>query len=156
MKSKNAIMKYFSLLFLTFLSLQVFASGVIVTYSPDNPIAGQEVSFSTDLTCTNQTLIPGDGSAAIPMVNGSAVHTYSLPGNITPQIACNGTNQSFVSFQPIGHASFSSGIIIGAAPSPDPIPTLGEWALIILGIIIVSIGIVSLRSSKRIPSMQRS
>ncbi len=148
-------MKFFHSLFFSLFITSLFGGGVLlqVSIAPDNPIAGQEVTFSgianIDLTTLSCSLNFGDGEAeAITGDNQSFIltHTYADAGGFLISANCSNGTGPITSIVQI-NGSRNNIISVASAPvvAPDPIPTLGEWALIILGIIIIGIGIVSMR-----------
>ncbi len=143
-------MKYLFILVAFCLSIAVQASTITITFSPDNPIVGQPVNFTSSNYCAIWTLDPGDGSPVVNSTSMSFLHTYTAPGNYTPLMGCSGL---FYSPADTRYAN-SGGIIPGgfplvtAASSGSAIPTLGEWGLIILGIIIMGVGLVSMRQKR--------
>jgi len=152
-------MKSFMLIFSTFLLTTSLFGGVSIGFSvePENPIAGEEVTFTVtnlEFFCKKDkdikdegigpTLEPGDGSAAITLSKseeGSYVgtHTYTTAGSFTPSIFCPfSTTALSISGNPV--------ITVSAATA---IPTLGEWGLIIMSLIMLGIGMVYLRQRQR-------
>ena len=158
-------MKSFILIFGTFLlSTSLFGGtfGITLSVEPENPIAGEEVTFTVnnlESVCkianlvfevgeTGPTLDPGDGSEAITLseVEGSYVgtHTYTTAGSFTPSVFCPFSTSAFpISGNPVITAS--------PAPAPAPIPTLGEWGLILLSLVMLGVGMIYLGQRKGTP-----
>lgn len=158
-------MKSFILIFGTFLlSTSLFGGtfGITLSVEPENPIAGEEVTFTVnnlELVCkianlgfeveeTGPTLDPGDGSEAITLseFEGSYVgtHTYTTAGSFTPSVLCPFSTSAFpISGNPV--------ITVSPAPAPAPIPTLGEWGLILLSLVMLGVGMIYLGQRKGTP-----
>ena len=143
-------MKYLLLSVALCLGIMVQASSVTISFSPDNPIVGQPVNFTANNSCASLSLLPGDGSPQIDMNASSIIYTYTTPGNFTPQMGCFGTLQPLNSTTYMNSGGTVPALIIGAGSSA--IPTLGEWGLIILGMIIMGVGLVSMRQKKIVVS----
>ena len=157
------MMKSFILIFGTFLlSTSLFGGtfGITLSVEPENPIAGEEVTFTVnnlDFFCsedfkdegTGPTLDPGDGSEAITLTLSEfevasyvGTHTYTTAGSFTPSVFCPFSTSAF----PI-----SGNPVITVSPAPAPIPTLGEWGLILLSLVMLGVGMIYLGQRKGTP-----
>ena len=138
-----------------------YARDTGVTISPDNPLVNQPVTFTIsffDSCVPSQTgqpeFDPGDGSASIPFTptqNFTIMHTYTQAGMFSPSIIC--PDGSADSSLPISNSTefLGSSITIGGASTnnPAPIPTLGEWGLILLSLVMLGVGMIYLGQRKR-------
>ncbi len=123
-----------------------------VTVSPDSPLAGQQVTFTLDsgtsFHCSDmqqELTISSDPEIVVMGDEGVFTYTFTEEGTFSDlMLSCGGG--SSLSLQMLNGAGLSiSSLLIGPALAASTIPTLGEWGLIILSIILVSIGIVALR-----------
>jgi len=139
------------------------------------PEVGQTVTFtlgSVVSSCTNGACIyPEPTSACIPINMSVPVnYTYNAPGNYTVELHCNpvtgGAFQKEVTNKistalplqlrnTMGTVVSGNTIIVSAASTnASAIPTLGEWGLIVLGIIILGIGLVSMRQKRVVATIE--
>ena len=136
-----------SFLTATLFSLYCFGSGVIVMVSPDNPTTGQVVTFTIDRAATGCELQTGDGTSLNLMVDASneftsATHTYTNPGDF---ILTGNCDLGPMFFLPGGSTSLTLTV------APAPIPTLGEWGLILLSLVMLGVGMIYLGQRKGTP-----
>ena len=143
-----------------------------IEYSPTNPVVGQAVTFTLsngDQICTIESLVPDAGNDPGNLIPFVAMYTYDTAGTYhvaldlvqdleNPQCFIlnardsKGTQRALTAdFQmgPVGGPYstavmqgeiFCSPITIAAAPAP--IPTMGQWGLIVLVLISSIIGVV--------------
>ena len=140
-----------SFLTATLFSLYCFGSGVGVVVSPDNPTAGQVVTFTIDGAATGCELQTGDGTSLNLMVDASneftsATHTYTNPGDF---ILTGNCDFGPIFFLPGFTTSLT--LTVAPAPAPAPIPTLGEWGLILLSLVMLGVGMIYLGQRKGTP-----
>ena len=143
----------------------------IVTVDNEFPGVGQTVTFTLDQfesKCGygSPCIIPANGTPCIPIaINGTATYSYISPGTYTVELHCSapppGADPQKEVTNKVGSAlplilrNASGATISGnlvsvsaASTNASAIPTLGEWGLIILGIIILGIGLVSMRQKR--------
>lgn len=144
----------------------------VLTHSPSNPLAGQTVTFSLAenyvYNCQTVKVAPDldnfpDSLLDLTLAAGfyTASHVYPSPGtyqigyDITLDEECEfrltqGKNRSLADFDfgPVGGPfvqatqngnEFSAPLVIGA---PAPIPTMGQWGIIILALMSTIFGVV--------------
>ncbi|MBP7643150.1 MAG: hypothetical protein KA767_07415 [Saprospiraceae bacterium] len=143
-----------------------------LTHSPSNPVAGQTVTFSVSdsdvSSCESVRVAPdleNNPGLLLPMTFAAgfytATHTYPAPG--TYQVgydvlfdACpafrdqpkNNRALETFDFGPVGgpfvtstdNGNFIFAPLVIAAPAP--IPTMGQWGIIILGLLTTIFGVV--------------
>ena len=146
----------------------------VLTHSPSNPVAGQTVTFSvsdSDVnSCETVRVAPDlDNNPGLllnmTLAAGFYTTTYTYPAPGTYQVGFDrvfdlcpsaqrkkNTNRalSLFDFGPVGGPFveatangniISAPLVIGA---PAPIPTMGEWGIIILGLLSTIFGVVML------------
>jgi len=131
---------------------------VTISISPDNPIVGEPVAFtiSESSNCNNGLFDPGDGSEEIAFTQSTFEHIYSATQEFSPKLTCNGIYSNvdieFISADD-DMTNLGSSIIVSAQvePAAAAIPTLGEWGLIILSLIMLGVGMVYLGQRQRTP-----
>jgi len=122
---------------------------VLTVVVSENPTVGQEVTFTIDGARTGCELETGDG-ATVPFIpdfdseRSRVTHTYTAEGTFTLSGDCNGTALVFSHSENSGDPSFTS-ITVAPDATSAPIPTLGEWGLILLALSLVSIGVVYIK-----------
>jgi len=134
----------------TLFSLYCFGSGVVVVVSPDNPTAGQVVTFTIEANVTGCEIQTGDGAILNLAVDASnqftsATHTYTNPGDFMLDGDCDFGPISFTT----SNFTFITTLTVAPAPINTPIPTLGEWGLILLSLIMLGVGMVYLGQRQR-------
>ena len=133
------------------------------------PEVGQTVTFTLGSfvsSCSNGACIyPEPTSACIPINMSVPInYTYNAPGNYTVELHCNPATggafqkevtNKFLAALPLQLRNSSGTLVPGnniivsaASTNASSIPTLGEWSLIILGLIILGIGLVSMRENR--------
>ena len=151
------------------LSLRLFggANGYIVEYSPANPTAGQQVTFTlvSENPCEIERLAPDLNTMSL--LSFPAQYVYDTPGtyhvglDIEPDFSdpeCipairnskNNKRELVPNFQmgPVGGPYTTAVMLNGlwCAPitigAPAPIPAMGQWGVIILFILSSIIGVV--------------
>ena len=158
---------------------QIFGgSGYIIEYSPSNPVAGQPVTFTLNnySGCSVESLVPDATDNVGFLITfpasdpNTVMYTYPSAGLYHVALDLNSdiclrdqikkTNRDLTeNFQmgPVGGPYtaavmqgeiFCSPITVAAAPAP--IPTMGQWSLIILALTSSIIGAVYLISSSRL------
>lgn len=96
-----------------------------------------DILLTTDGCQTFTVLLantPNDGSQMVTIPNDITTSTARIKVRAVGNI-----------FFDVSNTDFS--IAPAAGPEPDPIPTMGEWGLIILGLILLTFGIVSIRQN---------
>lgn len=162
MKISNMVKAF---IMVCFVSIKLMAGETyVLRYSPANPVAGQLVSFTleNDDLCQIESVIPDavNNIGNLVLLDGS--YTYAQPGiyhvafdiTVNPQCAIRekaGNKRQLISnfqFGPVGGTTvpavmqngiFCSPLVVGAAPA---IPTLSQWMIIILALVIVTGGVV--------------
>jgi len=111
----------------------------------DAPMVGEQVMFmiNPDFDFDTAVLIPGDGSAPIPFElqpDGSYAVKYTYTGEGT--------------FSPLVEITLLDGTVISSVPASvevvaatEVIPTMGEWGLIILGLILLCVMVTAMKQS---------
>lgn len=140
-------------------SLFAGVSPYVIITDPAAPTAGQKVTFTlfeddhtgtTDQTAAagafGFTLDPGDGSEPIVGTftdNGAEefCHTYESSGEFTIALFAGESPFSF-RFNGAVTDGPTAMFTIAPAAAAAPIPTLGEWSLIIMSIILIVVGLV--------------
>lgn len=133
------------------LSLQLSFAGqtaYVVSYSPDNPEVGDLVTFTitnTSTLCSYQVDPDADDATVLFSALPGASHTYTAPGTYTVSL----DEQCVTALKaPVGAGFWqlqnSSGVIsanktitIAAPGTGAPVPTMGEWGIIGLVIILL-------------------
>jgi len=144
-------MRVIILLFFLFgISELLYSGAASLTFSPDNPSVGQTVTFTTNCAVTLE-FDPMDGTGPFNVNSNSFQYTYNSPNTYMPQFRCQG-QMNFVT-PSIRRASdnLPASFIITAT---NPIPTLDEWGLILLGIIILGVGLVSMRQKRVVATIE--
>lgn len=149
-----------------------------IEYSPSNPTVGQAVTFSLtigDQNCIIESVIPDAANDLDSLLLFPASYIYNAPGEyhvafdrvadfVSPECVPairdeKGKSRALepnFEFGPVGGPFvpavmqgqiFCSPITIAAAPAP--IPTMGQWALIVLGLITTIVGVVNIFSKSR-------
>ena len=159
---------------------QIFGGNpYIIEYSPSNPVAGQQVTFTiiNYQICEIESLIPDAANNIGNLIAFSdsdpsiVIYTYPSPGayhvalDLEFNDECDGLREtnnkrsltSDFQMGPVG-GPYSSAVMQGeifcspltVAAAPAPIPTMGQWGLIILGLTSAIIGAVYLISNSRL------
>ena len=132
---------------LLFASLPSFSSPRII-FSPDNPEVGEPVTFMIPCEWGILTLFdPGDGTTPIvtSIIENKIIYTYNTAGNFEPNYGCDGgTLQPAVEY----HNSTGRVPFVAIAAAPALVPTLGEWGIIILALVLGCVGLVSLKKEQ--------
>ena len=161
-------------------SISVFGGGIdyTIAYTPSNPVAGQAVTFRLigTLTCNVESLVPDAANNVENLIPypgtdpNTVMYTYPTPGEYHVgldldfsnclRVKSNKTNRDLTpNFQigpdggPYYQAIPLDGIFcfpITIAAAPAPIPTMGQWSLIVLALTSSIIGAVYLISSSRL------
>ena len=162
MKFSN-IIKAFILVCLFSVKL-VAGETFVLRYSPANPVAGQPVSFTLENPdqCQIASVIPDAVNNIGNLVFLDGSYTYAQAGiyhvaldvTVNPQCLIRekaGNKRQLVTdfqFGPVGGTTvpavmqngiFCSPLVVGGAPA---IPTLSQWMIIILALVIVTGGVV--------------
>ncbi|MFZ1788290.1 MAG: hypothetical protein WAT92_08270 [Saprospiraceae bacterium] len=164
----------FLFIFSSFIAVFAGDSNPVLTHSPANPVAGQTVTFSvsdSDVnSCETVRVAPDlDNNPGLllnmTLAAGFYTTTYTYPAPGTYQVGFDrvfdlcaevqrkkNTNRalSLFDFGPVGGPFveatangniISAPLVIGA---PAQIPTMGEWGIIILGLLSTIFGVVML------------
>jgi len=133
--------------------------------STDSPEAGQQVTFTLNDFSDDELPVCAAGISLgidVESANDGFIERISLPNpqaftytfpsadTYTMSVSCEGsTNTTGVGFTFMGNFEFS--LIVADAPptAATAIPTLGEWGLIILSLIMLGIGMVYLGQRQR-------
>ncbi len=153
-----------TLLVIWMLSVTLSTAGVpayVVTYSPDNPVVGELVTFTLSQVngACNYALDPDrdDAEGFIP-ISTQQVATFAYPaaGTFTVELDedCSVGQERNAGSTLVGNGfwvlrnsttvSANKTITVTAAPSSS-IPTLSEWGLIILFLSLMTFGIIAVR-----------
>ena len=142
-----------------------------IEYSPSNPTVGQAVTFSLTIgnqNCIIESVIPDAANDLDSLLLFPAAYFYDAPGiyhvafdrvfdnesdgcvpTLRDEKGKSRAIEEFFEFGPVGGPFvtsvpqgeiFCSPLIIAAAPAP--IPTMGQWSLIVLALASAIIGVV--------------
>ena len=163
-----------------FLSSGQIFGGLVYTleYAPTNPVAGQPVTFTLigDDGCGVESLVPdaennvGNLIVFPEVMPNTVMYTYATGGTYHVGLDINyneclrdkikKTNRGLTEYFQMGPVGgpyvravmqgeiYCSPLTIAAAPAP--IPTMGQWALIVLALITTIIGAVYVLSTSKI------
>ena len=142
-----------------------------IEYSPSNPVAGQQVTFTLTnyQICEIESLIPDAANNIGNLITFSdsdpsiVMYTYPSPGayhvalDLEFNDECDGLREtnnkrsltSDFQMGPVG-GPYTQAVMLGEifcspltiAAAPAPIPTMGQWSIIILSILTSIVGVV--------------
>jgi len=131
-----------------------------ITITYNTPIDGTITSgfsqsdagmISTDLVNILNTQIPNSDPTQFYIVTGDSGGSFTgcnINWDASPDWArnCNGISlaDDQISNPSRGITSFQ------VAPPPNPVPTLSQWSLLILGLMMLCIGVLAIRQTKRV------